>query len=118
MLACPCCGKRGMRPATLRRLDELRHLAGVPFNITSGYRCPQYNRRISSTGSNGPHTTGQAVDVHLVGAEVYEVLPLLKTMGFTGIGLDQNGDHKGRFLHLDDLKDHETKGPRPWVWTY
>lgn len=118
MLACPCCGKRGMDHSFMLRLDDLRHSLGAPMRVTSGYRCPQYNRQLSSTGATGPHTTGRAVDIHLVGGGVFDLLGLIKDHGFTGVGLKQNGAHIARFVHLDNLADGETKGPRPWVWTY
>lgn len=118
MLACPCCGTRGMVPSVMRDLDNLRDESPFPFIITSGYRCPSYNSKNSSTGLDGPHTTGRSVDIHVIGGEVYSLLPKLHKYGFTGIGLSQKGEHRKRFMHIDNLKDHETKGPRPWVWTY
>ena len=117
-LACSCCGERGMDPDFMDALDDFRHATGIPMAISSGYRCPQYNSQVSSTGSDGPHTTGRAVDIQLVGDKVFYVLKLLEDFGFTGIGLAQKGKHSSRFLHIDNLKDHETSGPRPWVWTY
>jgi len=118
MLACPCCGKRGMDSGFMRRLDDLRHAFGSPMRVTSGYRCPQYNSELSSTGIDGPHTTGKAVDIQMTGAGLFDLLGLLEDHGFTGVGLKQKGAHSGRFIHLDTLSNDETTGPRPWVWTY
>ena len=51
-----------MNKAFLEKLDTCRHLAGVPFHITSSYRTPEKNRRVG--GSPGSmHLKGRAVDV-------------------------------------------------------
>lgn len=100
----------------MRDLDRLRAVVGFPLAISSGYRCPAYNTRISSTGSDGPHTTGKAVDVPIVGARALELLTTAEALGFTGIGVNQRGPHNKRFIHIDKLTPQE--GPRPWVWSY
>jgi len=110
---CRCgCGTTNMNTEFIDKLDKLRDKLGFSLRVNSGYRCPQYNNRISSTGFNGPHTTGRAADLSVDRAKCYELLALAKECGFTGIGLNQKG--VGRYIHLDDL----TEGPRPNVWTY
>ncbi len=121
MLACPCgqCDNpQGMDSEFMRKLDNLRAKLNVPIQVNSGYRCPAHNAIVSTTGEDGPHTTGRAVDVALIGSRVWDAMPHFKGMGFYGIGLRQAGDHDARFVHLDDLEAAETHGPRPWVWTY
>ena len=119
---CPCgCGGDFMEENFLLMLDEVRDMAGFPFIVTSGYRCPEYNNRISSTGRNGPHTTGKAADLHLLGQEAFAAIPLFYDGGILGeahggLGLKQTGEHDGRFVHVDSLTDDENS-PRPWVWT-
>ena len=98
-------------------LDQLRERQGSPMVITSGFRCPAYNDRISSTGFNGPHTTGRAADVGVSGERAYRLVQQSSLGGWMqGIGINQRGPHSNRFIHLDDLEspDH----PRPRVWTY
>jgi len=114
MLACPCCGTKGMDDAFMRALDGLRGHLGFPLYVTSGYRCSAYNDLKSKTGRTGPHTTGQAVDVALYGASAYYLLEHAFNYGMMGIGLSQKGDHSKRFVHLDSIVD----GPRPGIWTY
>ena len=115
---CPCCGAEGMDSDFLRKLDDCRHRFDFPFWVTSGYRCPDYNARISSTGRTGPHTTGHAVDLSLMGRQAFQVLQQCSLGGwFTGIGLRQHGAHSKRFIHLDDLPDGDGRF-RPTVWTY
>lgn len=117
MLACPCCGERGMNDAFMQRLDNFRANLGIPLTISSGYRCPKYNAKISSSGEDGPHTTGRAVDVVVMGIQAHELLSLAGAHGFTGIGVKQKGDHKGRFIHLDNLEQRDGF-MRPWIWSY
>ena len=114
-LRCRCgCGRCGMDQAFLVRLEQLRWAFGKPMRLSSAYRCPDHNERISKTGRTGPHTTGRAVDVLVSGEDAYRLVRLALEHGFTGIGIAQRGPHERRFIHLDDLD-----GPtRPWVWSY
>lgn len=111
--ACKCCGKAPMDPAFMDMLQSLRHEFGKPMPISSGYRCPDHNSRVSSTGHNGPHTTGQAADIAVSRRDAYEMLQHAVRI-FTGIGIQQKGN--GRFIHLDmvDSSNH----PRPTIWSY
>ena len=114
----PCSGKDNMDRDFVKWLDDLRGLCGFPFFVTSAYRSPEYNSQVSSTGPNGPHTTGKAVDIAVKGDEALTVIKHATELGVRGLGVKQKGPHSSRFIHLDMLEDHETKGPRPWVWSY
>lgn len=114
-MTCKSTGECKMDPAFMDRLQALRKRFGGPLKITSGYRSPAYNRMISDTGEDGPHTTGRAVDIAIMGGEALELIGLAVEMGFTGIGVKQKGE--GRFLHLDDLPVAPNR-PRPWIWSY
>lgn len=117
-MVCSCgCGRADMHPVFMDRLQRVRRQFRQPMVITSGFRCPDYNDRVSSTGRDGPHTTGRAVDVAVVGGEALDLLVMARGQGFTGIGVKQHGPHNGRFVHMDDLPDHYA-GPRPWLWSY
>jgi zinc D-Ala-D-Ala carboxypeptidase len=114
---CRCCGDEHMQDAFVRKLDDLRGRVGFPLVVSSGWRCPEHNQRVSTTGTTGPHTTGRAADLLLSGGQAFKVLTQCVLGGWmTGIGLHQRGPHALRFVHLDDLPapDH----PRPVVWTY
>ena len=112
---CSHCNEVHMDDDFLLILDRMRDEAGFPFVITSGYRCPEYNNTVSSTGYNGPHTTGKAVDIQCSHKEADKVLELAYKYGITGKGIKQHGS--GRFIHLDIL-DQATGRPRPHVWSY
>jgi len=99
------------------RIENLRINLGFPFYVTSAFRCPEYNQQVSSTGPDGPHTTGHAMDIGVSGNKAWKLLQLAGTHGMTGIGVRQHGDYGGRFIHLDDLGS-VYRGPRPHVWSY
>lgn len=116
-LQCKCgCGQAKMDEDFLARLEDLRVAFAKPLVVTSGYRCPDHNARVSGTGSKGPHTTGKAVDVLITGADAYNILLLALSLNFSGIGVSQRGEHGARFIHLDNLSFPEY--PRPRVWSY
>lgn len=102
--ACKCgCGLGfdDMSPSFLSGLDDARDFAGVPFVINSGIRCPEYNARVSSTGADGPHTTGRAADIRVRNSrERRAILEALFEMGFHRIGI------AGSFIHVDDSPEH------------
>jgi zinc D-Ala-D-Ala carboxypeptidase len=111
-----CCGGANqIRTAFVDRLDVLRSRCGFPLVVTSGYRCPVHNARVSSTGDHGPHTTGMAVDIAVSRHRAWKLIGEALAMGFTGIGIKQHGTD--RFVHLDDLKE-PIHAPRPTIWTY
>lgn len=113
-LECKClCG--GLPPQDFQdHLEELRVVFGEPMIVTSGYRCPDYNQQVSSTGQDGPHTIA-AVDIGISGAKALRLTGLAWQMGWTGIGWNQRGS--SRFVHLDRLPQAGGR-PRPWCWSY
>lgn len=116
---CSHCGENHMKHSFMLSLDALRKQCAFPFPVTSGYRCPAHNNKVSSTGLNGPHTTGQAVDIGVYGEKALMVVALAGRHGFLGLGISQKSStpHHQRFIHLDTL-EAESGRPRPWIWTY
>lgn len=116
---CRCgCGRNNMEPEFLKKLDTARGILGFPLIISSGYRCPSHNERVSTTGKSGPHTTGRAADVLIFGREAYILVRYMSLHGgMTGLGINQRGAHDKRFIHLDDLEQSDGRY-RPTVWTY
>lgn len=115
---CPCCGGNQMSETFLRKLDDHRGRVDFPFIVTSGYRCPNHNEQVSSTGRNGPHTTGRAVDLAIFGRNAHRLIQQGALGGwYSGIGLKQHGPHAARFVHLDDLEQTDGRF-RPTIWTY
>jgi zinc D-Ala-D-Ala carboxypeptidase len=116
--SCKHCGENKINEDFVKQLDVLRGMYGKPLIVSSGYRCPVHNARVSSTGANGPHTTGLAADLLVDRGDAYRILELVFSMQkgiFTGVGVHQKGG--GRFIHLDMLPN--SPGVlRPTVWSY
>ncbi len=113
---CNCCLENEISTKFVDMVDELREQLGFPLIVSSGYRCPAHNDRVSSTGRDGPHTTGKASDFKVHGRQAHALINAALQAGFTGIGIHQRGDMQKRFIHLDILTEPERF--RPTVWTY
>ena len=113
---CRCgCGAAAMDREFIDLLQQLRSTS-CPMIVSSGYRCPAHNTAVSSTGDDGPHTTGKAADIQIVGEGAMNLLRhAINDERFTGIGINQRGPLHGRFIHLDILN---TAGMRPALWNY
>lgn len=114
-MACRCgCARAPLDAEFMARLSDLREQLGFALPVTSGYRCARHNASVSKTGAHGPHTTGRAVDVRIWGERAFALIATAPGHGFTGIGIQQQGDWPARYIHLDDL----TGPQRPWIWSY
>lgn len=112
---CQCgCGMILVRDSFMDQLVKTRFRFDKPMIVTSGYRCPTHNARVSKTGTNGPHTHG-AADFAVRGEDALTLVGIAHQYGFTGIGVCQKG--AARFIHLDDLPNADGQ-PRPWLWSY
>ncbi len=110
--ACPCgnCdgGAERMDYDLLLMLDQAREEAGIPFVITSGYRCPQHNAAVGGVPDSA-HTLGMAADVAVLSSRArFTVLAALLSMGAQRLGV---GD---TFVHVDVDDDK----PLDVAWTY
>lgn len=93
---CNCCGKEEMRESTLQMLDKAREIAGVPFVVTSGYRCKEHNEREGGSVTSS-HKHGWAADIAANNSKTREaVLRGLIKAGFTRIGISES------FIHCDN----------------
>ena len=118
-LACKCgCGMLPEK-SFMEKVETLRAVYGKPMRVASAARCPAHNDLVSSTGRNGPHTTGRAIDIAVAGEDAHQLLRVaMRFCSFTGIGVSQKGaPREGRFLHFDDLPNAPGQ-PRPTLWSY
>jgi uncharacterized protein YcbK (DUF882 family) len=108
-LACPCCGLCLIDDKLVLKLDEARHLAGIPFPINSGYRC-QHHNEMQGGVSGSAHLEGLAVDI-AVGTNIsrFLILDSLLTVGFLRIGIGKN------YIHADLSTDHKVQKT---IWIY
>lgn len=104
--SCKCCSRNNISSDLVNRLDYSRSIAGVPFRITSGYRCKQYNWKIGGKPRSA-HLDGLAVDIKCsTGALKSTIVASLYAGGINRIGIYKN------FIHADISK----KLPYPMLW--
>lgn len=108
------CGQNWINETFIDWLDLIRDNAGVPFVINSGFRCPDYNNKVSKTGRDGPHTTGWAADIRTPNSITrYAVRKAAMDLGCTRFG-----SAKG-FIHVDLCDDLDPdKFPKEVEWVY
>jgi zinc D-Ala-D-Ala carboxypeptidase len=96
---CQETGENKMQKDFLLKLDELRHVCGFPFIITSGYRST--NHSIEAEKSKpGMHSQGIAADILVTSAaDRFELIKQAILLGFKGIGVQKT------FIHVDTRKD-------------
>tara|TARA_R110002049_G_scaffold30901_1_gene105545 strand:+ start:25 stop:390 length:366 start_codon:yes stop_codon:yes gene_type:complete len=101
-----------MDAAFLQMLDDARGIAGIPFNITSGYRSVSRNKLVGGV-QNSSHIIGKACDISIKsGSERYIILNALIKAGFRRLGVAKT------FIHCDN-DSTEQGGTKPnSVWTY
>lgn len=120
-LSCRCgncgLGQDDMDEAFMRKIVQMRIELDFAMPVSSAIRCPDHNNNVSSTGRDGPHTTGKALDIVCFGDKAHRILGWAAPV-FQGVGVSQKGNRGRRFIHLDDLQSGEVRSPRPWVWSY
>lgn len=105
---CPCgCREAAMSSKLIDMLTNARIRAGIPFAITSGYRCPKRNEKVGGV-ANSSHVLGDAVDIACTsGPDRLKIVSALMKAGFVRIGIASN------FIHAD------VDGSKPAsIWHY
>ena len=111
-LTCQCgCGRMEMDAQFMRKVVNARGALGVPFIVTSAYRCPEHNNRVSKSGYNGPHTIGRALDIRADARTKSIVLDYFAKQGMTRFGVAKT------FIHFDDLTEQDLFD-EDVLWTY
>ena len=90
----------------IEALEDLRERIGKPVRIISGYRCPEYNRRVGGA-PRSQHLLGRAADVRVLGLPDFGIHEIVDAIyadklyfypfarGGIGVYTEQN------FVHLD-----------------
>ena len=106
--ACRCCGCGGLVPDFREKLNKAREKAGIPFVLTSAFRCENYNREVGGSETSS-HLAGLAVDIKCTdGWSRFKILSALLEVGFCRIGIGKT------FIHVDD----DLTKPQGVVWDY
>ena len=96
-LECKCCGVCLITDELLGRLNHAREIAGIPFIITSGYRCQKHNDEVGGVPTSA-HTTGKAVDIAFKNSnQCFKIVRALYDAGFRRIGIN----FAKSFVHCD-----------------
>lgn len=91
----PSCSLSDMNESFMSRLDDARHIAGVPFVVTSAFRSKQYEIAKGRTGTSS-HCLGLAIDIACSSNfNRLVILEALLKVGFRRIGIGKT------FIHVD-----------------
>lgn len=94
-----CCKETYIDDQLIAYLQKIHDHFGKPVIVTSGYRCPTHNKRVSGSTSSY-HTKGQAADIVISGVAPAEVAKYAESLGILGIGLYETAKD-GHFVHVD-----------------
>jgi len=97
----------------LYMLNNARHIANIPFTITSGFRIEADIERLEKAGykvsRNSSHLKGYAADIACTNSEErYTIVNALLQAGFNRIGIAKT------FIHVDNDPDK----PANLIWQY
>ena len=105
---CSCCNVEKMNDVFIQMLTQARGLAGVPFTITSGYRCAAHDDAIGGK-DNSAHVFGMAADIFCNNSRNRCLIrTALIKVGFHRIGIGKDFIH----VDIDGTKDREV------IWLY
>lgn len=89
----------GLAAELMAMLDQARHIAGIPFIITSGLRTKAENDALPTAVMNSAHLTGDAADLsYHTSTERHLILKGLYAAGFNRIGMGIS------YIHADISK--------------
>lgn len=76
----------------VEKLQAMRERIGRALIVNSGYRTPEYNKKVGGV-DNSQHCQGKAADVTANGIKPDVLFEIAKQVGFRGIGLYNWGVH-------------------------
>jgi zinc D-Ala-D-Ala carboxypeptidase len=104
----PGSGEKFMDRDFVALLDRIRHRAGIPFRILSGYRTPAHNAKVKGV-VNSAHIKGMAADIRALTTEdKKKIASAAAKEGIKRIGWGST------FIHLDN----DPTKPQNVVWGY
>lgn len=109
---CPMAKRQEMDLRFVKKLDEARSIAGIPFKVTSGWRSPEYQEDLRKRGyptsrGKSPHEKGVACDIYVKNDKARaKILDSLQEVGLNRFGIASN------FIHVD--ADFDRNANRIW----
>jgi len=104
---CRCCEKNLIAEELVAKLDKAREISGVPYTITSGFRCKKHNESIGGS-ENSSHLKGLAADIYTTNHKRrLKILEGLIKAGFKRIGIAK------KYIHVDIEKEKSN-----CIWLY
>lgn len=92
----------------IERLQLSRKIAGIPYNINSGWRCEVWNEIVGGSPDSS-HMRGLAADIAVVTSQQrYTIMGALIQAGFKRIGIRED------FIHVDADPEKE----QGLIWLY
>lgn len=105
---CSCCGKEKMDRGFIYKLQAARDVAGIPFKISSGWRCEKHNEAVGGVPSSS-HLTGHAADIEAdTSQKRFVIVSALMEAGLERIGVGKS------FIHVDD----DSNKAQRVIWLY
>ena len=105
---CPCCGENRMKRSVMELLDMARNVSGVPYKISSGYRCKAHNTEVGGKETSS-HLSGDAADILAENSsQRFHIIDGLIHVGFLRIGIGKD------FIHAD--ADHSKDAEVIWLY--
>lgn len=105
---CPCCGENQTSEELIDLLDKAREIAGIPFYITSGFRCFLRNTQVEGKPRSA-HLKGLAADIRCTSStNRFKIVSALLRVGFKRIGIHNT------FVHADI----DGSLPHPLIFLY
>ena len=90
---CSHCQELKIHSSIVDLIQKARNELG-PLSITSAYRCSEHNNNVSSTGPNGPHTTGKALDITVKDKKILEKIVAIVKNDSLSVPLEVYDDEK------------------------
>lgn len=104
----PSCSLQDMDQDFMRKLDNARYQAGIPFVLNSAYRSVAYEKSKGRSGQ-GDHPQRKGVDIRCnTSSNRMKIIRALLDNGFTRIGIGKTYIHAGMGVNL----------PQNVIWHY
>jgi hypothetical protein len=95
----------GLDNEFIAKLEKARHIAGVPFEITSGKRTEGANATAGGV-QDSAHLSGRAVDLRSRTSHThFKIVEGAIVAGIRRIGVYRNQEGSPSHIHLDDASD-------------